>query len=107
MHAQSLKQLVRDRRLELEMTQKDLEAATGIEQSYLSHIETGRVKRPGRDILDALSTALALPVESLVLAADHSVSESASHANRLSDDDVERVAEAVVSKMRVALEVAA
>lgn len=103
MEPRTIGQLIRDRRLELGLTQKDIEAATGIEQSYLSHIETGRVKRPGRELLDALAIPLRVPVEALLLAADYAVSQSAEQGIRLSDDDVERVATAVASKIRMVL----
>lgn len=53
---------MRQRRLELELTQEDLEARTGIPQSYLSQIERGAVGRPMRDKLEALSQALQTPL---------------------------------------------
>lgn len=103
MEAKAIGQLIRERRLEVGMTQKDIEAATGIEQSYLSHIETGRVKRPGRDILDSLSKPLQLPIETLLLAADYACNQIVESQIRLTDDDVERLAAAVASKIRVSV----
>ncbi len=53
---------MRQRRQELELTQEELEARSGIPQSYLSQIERGAVGRPLRDKLKALSAALDVPL---------------------------------------------
>lgn len=61
--------LIRRRRLELDLTQVELEDRTGIPQTYISQIERGTVGAPGRDKLEPLSIALGLPLWRLAAAA--------------------------------------
>jgi transcriptional regulator with XRE-family HTH domain len=61
--------LIRRRRLELELTQVQLEDRTGIPQTYISQIERGTVAAPGRDKLEPIAIALGLPLWRLAAAA--------------------------------------
>jgi transcriptional regulator with XRE-family HTH domain len=55
-------------RLGLDLSLRDVEEATGKEVSnaYLSQLETGKISKPSPHILYALSTALAVPYETLM-----------------------------------------
>ena len=55
-------------RLGLDLSLRDVEEATGKEVSnaYLSQLETGKINKPSPHILYALSTALAVPYETLM-----------------------------------------
>jgi transcriptional regulator with XRE-family HTH domain len=64
----SLGQLIRERRAELGMTQEELAERIGKGQNYLSHVERGRIQRPGREIMRAIADALDLPMVDLVVA---------------------------------------
>lgn len=75
------------------MTQEELESKSGLTQSYISMLERGSVLRPSRDVVTALATALAQDATELLIAADYAV---AGALPRLSDDDIARVADAVV-----------
>ncbi len=64
--------MIRARRHELQVTQKELERRTGIEQYYLSQIETARkVKQPGKGMLVTIAQALYMDPDILLLAADY------------------------------------
>lgn len=64
-------QLIKRRRLELDLTQEDLEERTGFDQSYISQVERGATKRPGRDRLRTFADALDMDVNELLIVADH------------------------------------
>ncbi len=64
-------ELIRRRRKELGLTQIDLEKRTGVEQYYISQIEIGRVKQPGKGLLITFATALGMDPDELLLAADY------------------------------------
>jgi transcriptional regulator with XRE-family HTH domain len=59
---------VRDARLRLRMpngrpmSQEALAAATGVSGATISHIESGKMRRPERDTLEALAAALGVSV---------------------------------------------
>lgn len=64
----NLGQIIRKARADLQMSQRDVEEATGKEVSnaYLSQLESGKITKPSPHILYALSTALAVPYETLM-----------------------------------------
>lgn len=64
-------QLIKRRRLELDLTQEDLEERTGFDQSYISQVERGATKRPGRERLRIFADALDMDVNELLIVADH------------------------------------
>jgi transcriptional regulator with XRE-family HTH domain len=49
---------LREARLQRRMTQEDLAAKSGVEQTTISNIETGRVQSPSWDTVAKLSAAL-------------------------------------------------
>jgi len=63
--------LLKKLREERSMSLRDLEAATGVSNGYLSQIESGKVAPPSPKILQRLSTALQSPYESLMEAAGY------------------------------------
>lgn len=71
-----LGQLVKDRRLELIMSQKDVEVRTNglVSQSTLSRIEKGEYLTTSEDRLQALADALTVPVGDLINAQSRMVS---------------------------------
>ena len=85
---------IRQRRRDLSLTQEDLEARSGLDQSYLSQLERGRIRRPSRENLIVLADALEMDHVTLLQLADYAVGVVA-----LSDADVERVAQAVVDRL--------
>jgi transcriptional regulator with XRE-family HTH domain len=64
----NLGQIIKKARADLHMSQRDVEDATGKEVSnaYLSQLESGKITKPSPHILYALSTALAVPYETLM-----------------------------------------
>jgi HTH-type transcriptional regulator, competence development regulator len=64
----SLGQIVKKARTDLQMSQRDVEDATGkeISNAYLSQLESGKITKPSPHILYALSTALNVPYETLM-----------------------------------------
>lgn len=71
----SLGELIRRRRLELGLTQKEVEARTGgyLSQNYISQVERGEVERPAFDRLEAFAAILQMPVNDLKIAAGYPV----------------------------------
>lgn len=61
--------LIRETRLRLNLTQHELALAAGVQGSFISKIETGRIKQPSFHLLGPLAAALRLPVEALYEAA--------------------------------------
>ena len=59
--------MIRQRRLELDLTQEEIEERTSVSQHYQSQIELGKA-RPGDGILRALADGLDMPFTRLVLA---------------------------------------
>jgi HTH-type transcriptional regulator, competence development regulator len=66
--ANSLGPFIKKARLDLNMSLRDVEEATGKEVSnaYLSQLEGGKITKPSPHILYALSSALGVPYESLM-----------------------------------------
>lgn len=63
--------VIRNRRLELELTQEDLAERTGFEQSYISKVEVGRTKRPLREYVLRFAEALDMHPDELLIPADY------------------------------------
>lgn len=61
-------QLIRQRRGELGITQLQLANRTGLEQTYISKVETGKVRRPEQEMLDLFALGLDLDPDVLYLA---------------------------------------
>jgi SOS-response transcriptional repressor LexA len=74
--------LVRNRRKALGFTQRDLFQRTGIEQYYISQIETGKVKQPGKGLLMLIAEALDMAPNTLLIAADYAPIEEPVPLNR-------------------------
>jgi transcriptional regulator with XRE-family HTH domain len=64
-------QVIRTRRKSLGMTQEDLADRIGKDQNYVSFVETGRIKRPGREVLRAFVDALELDYDEALRIADY------------------------------------
>jgi len=64
----SLGQIIKKARTDLQMSQRDVEDATGkeISNAYLSQLESGKITKPSPHILYALSTALSVSYEMLM-----------------------------------------
>lgn len=63
----SYAEMLRSRRLEKEMTLRDLSAKSDVDSAYISRVERGTIKPPQRDeILDSLHDALGLSKEESV-----------------------------------------
>jgi HTH-type transcriptional regulator, competence development regulator len=64
----NLGQVIKKARTDLKLSQREVEDATGKEVSnaYLSQLESGKITKPSPHILYALSTALAVPYETLM-----------------------------------------
>jgi transcriptional regulator with XRE-family HTH domain len=72
----SLSEYVRNRRLQLGLTQSDIEQRYGVPQTYLSDIERGRTVRPSLAFRQRLAQALHVdPIDLLVFAGDLAVEE--------------------------------
>ncbi len=76
MVTEGLGALVRRRRIELGLRQEDLAERLGKDQSYVSSLERGRFRVPGRDVFDDLAAALNVPVIELAEAAGTAVAQS-------------------------------
>jgi transcriptional regulator with XRE-family HTH domain len=57
--------MLREIRKQREMTQEQLQAASGIDQTTISGIERGRIKRPSWEIVAKLAKALGVSPEQL------------------------------------------
>lgn len=64
----NLGQIIKKARTDLQMSQRDVEEATGkeISNAYLSQLESGKITKPSPHILYALSSALSVPYETLM-----------------------------------------
>lgn len=67
--------LIRQRRFELGLTQKQVEARSGgaLSQNYISQVERGAVGLPSFDMLNAFADALSMDVNDLKIAAGYPV----------------------------------
>ena len=82
------------------LTTRNLAALSGVSQSYISHVESGRKGIPSPDILKKLSTALEVPyIEMMDMAGllPEEIKESeeyrrVSHLKKLSEDYIEATA---------------
>jgi transcriptional regulator with XRE-family HTH domain len=74
----NLGQIIKKARTDLKLSQREVEEATGKEVSnaYLSQLESGKITKPSPHILYALSTALAVPYETLMERAGYIVPSS-------------------------------
>jgi len=72
---ETLGELLHRRRLELGLTQKQVEARSGgfLSQNYISQVERGEVGRPAFDRLGAFASVLNLPANDLKIAAGYPV----------------------------------
>lgn len=57
---------MRQRRLEMELTQEELEARAGLKQTNISQIERGEIVEPGPERLAAIAIALGVELSDLV-----------------------------------------
>lgn len=64
----NLGQFIRKARMDLQMSQRDVEEATEkeISNAYLSQLESGKITKPSPHILYALSGVLSVPYEALM-----------------------------------------
>jgi len=60
-------------RVQRELTLRDVERLTGIDNAHLSQLETGRIRKPDPALLWRLATVYEIDVEDLVRLAGHSV----------------------------------
>lgn len=91
-------EMIRYRREDvLNMTQEDLEERTGFTQSYISQVETGKIRKPSRTRLARFADALTIPADGLLIAAGHYANRYAlfftEDADALSAEDRERLDE--------------
>lgn len=91
----SIGNLIRAKRKELNLTQAQLAEAIGSDEYYISTIETGR-RKPGNKFLVSLSNALGISVDSLLgfesnVVLHETVSEMEERLQKLSTDDREMV----------------
>ncbi len=75
--------LIRQARLRLNLTQHELALAAGVQGSFISKIETGRIKQPSLHLIGPLAAALGLPAATLYEAATGTV---VSRESALPDD---------------------
>ena len=64
-------QVIKRRRLELDLTQEDLEERTGFTQSYISQVERGETRQPSRERLRMFADALDLDYNDVLIIADY------------------------------------
>jgi len=58
--------LIRELRKKRGISQNELARRSGVKQSVLSYIESGRTKHPRIDTLAAIAAALEVPIEALM-----------------------------------------
>ena len=63
--------IIKRKRLELDLTQEDLEERTGFTQSYISQVERGETRQPSRQRLRSFADALDLDYNELLIVADY------------------------------------
>jgi transcriptional regulator with XRE-family HTH domain len=59
---------IKDLRAQRGMSQNELADAIGVDRSYVSHIESGRIRQPSADVLKGLARALGVPPGELAMA---------------------------------------
>lgn len=64
-------QVIKRRRLELDLRQEDIAERTGFEQPYISQVERGKIRRPDKSILFAFANALSMNPDELYVVADY------------------------------------
>lgn len=71
-----LGQIIRKARMDLNMSQRDVEGATGgeVSNAYLSQLENGKISKPSPNILYSLASALSVSYEMLMERAGYIVS---------------------------------
>jgi transcriptional regulator with XRE-family HTH domain len=47
------------------LTLKDIQTATGVSNAYLSQLETGKIDKPGAEVLATIATAYGIPRQTL------------------------------------------
>ncbi|HHY75837.1 MAG TPA: helix-turn-helix transcriptional regulator [Firmicutes bacterium] len=67
----TIAEMVKRRRIELGMSQRQLAAVSGLSNSEISRIESGERKSPSPKVLLALASALDIPYEVLMQEAGH------------------------------------
>lgn len=87
--AQSLGSRIRERRLELGMSQADLAGEIGGNPGDISKIEHGRVKLPRRPKLELIAQALQLPLGELL--ARSGWSDVGSYLSEINESDMDRL----------------
>lgn len=90
-----LGEFIRQRRIDLGMTQDDLASAIDAPRGYISQIETGNKRWPAKYI-PAIASVLNCSTSELREAA---FASPESDAAGLSDDDISRIADAVIAKL--------
>lgn len=93
--ATKLGDVIRNRRLELGLTQKELEQRAGLHQEWVSMVERGRVKHPRTTHLQRLADALDMDARDLVVAASYTKSRQAAEQLLIDDTLPEMVVEAM------------
>ncbi len=68
-HPERLGAVVREARTRLGLTQHELALRMGVQGSFISKLETGRVKQPSLHFVGPLAAALGMPVADLYAAA--------------------------------------
>lgn len=86
---------VRTRRFELGMSQRELAEKAGMHPAYLSQIEHGLRRWPAK-YAEALAIALDCSIEELSAIA---LSQIGTAGTRISDADIDRIADAVVARL--------
>jgi len=80
---------LKQRRTKLQLTLRQVEAATGIQNAYLSQLENGKITKPSPAVLHKLADPYQLPYEMLLEMAGHPVpfrKTDSSVSNRLPDE---------------------
>jgi transcriptional regulator with XRE-family HTH domain len=77
---------VKDLRTQRGMSQNELADAIGVDRSYVSHIESGRIRQPSADVLKGLARALGVPPSELALAIVGASAESPSEPEPSADE---------------------
>jgi transcriptional regulator with XRE-family HTH domain len=81
-------QIIRIRRLELDLRQEDLAERTGYEQSYISKVEVGRSKRPERDYLLGFAEALEMDPDDLLIPAGYAPVDPSLYERKVRREDI-------------------
>ncbi len=79
MPTETLGQMVRHRRRQLNLTQQQLADAALRSQRWVSDLENNGVKRPHLDTLRGIATALRLDITDLIIAYGQADTENSAH----------------------------